>query len=131
MPTPRATSATGAARRNELLACARREEEIAALIEGLDPHAAAIQEEIRRENPDLEEINRGIFAGRPLHQQLAIQARGERLGAATWRAFAAQEETAARRDTFLACAELEEKSALVLEKILGEDGAAPDRRRST
>ena len=131
MPTPRATSATGAARRNELLACARREEEIAALIEGLDPDAAAIQEEIRRENPDLEEINRGIFAGRPLHQQLAIQARGERLGAATWRAFAAQEETAARRDTFLACAELEEKSALVLEKILGEDGAAPDRRRST
>ena len=54
------TSATGASemRKGELLACARREEEIATLIEGLTPDAAAIQEDIRRENPDLEEIGR-------------------------------------------------------------------------
>src|SRR5438094_33381 len=60
-------SATGAdkAHRDELLACARREEEIATLIEGLDPDAVAIQADIRRENPDLEKINGGIFAGRP------------------------------------------------------------------
>jgi hypothetical protein len=114
-------SAAGAAatRADQLLACARREEEIAARVEALYPDAAAIQADIGRDIPELGEINRSIFAGRPLPQQFAIQARAERLGAATWRAFAAQDTVSARRDTFLACADLEEQSALVLEKILG------------
>ena len=50
--------------------------------------------------------------------QFRIQAQGERLGAATWRALARQEESRAARETYLACAELEEASALVLEALL-------------
>jgi hypothetical protein len=105
-------------RRSRLLACANREEEIAGRIESLFPDAATAQRDMLAANPDLDEINRSIFAGRPLEQQLAIQARGERLGAATWRAFAGDARNAETRQTFLTCAGLEEESAVVLESIL-------------
>ena len=101
--------------RDGLLACAAREEEIAGRIEALDPNAAAVQRQIQDANPELLEINRTLFAGRPLAQQFAIQAQGERLGAATWRSFARQ--VPAARDTFLACAALEESSASFLESL--------------
>ncbi len=106
--------------RSALLACADREEEIAGRVESLYPEAAATQRAILAEHPDLEEINRTLFAGRPLVQQFTIQANGECLGAATWRAFAKPDQNAPRRSTFLACAELEEASARVLELILAE-----------
>jgi hypothetical protein len=102
---------------SDLLACARREEEIAGRLEALYPDAAAIQRDILANNPDLEHINRTIFAGRPLAEQFTIQAGGERLGAATWRAFARESSGSSPR-VFLACAELEEESARVLEAIL-------------
>src|SRR5690242_13625700 len=47
-----------------LLACADREEEIARRVEALYPDAAAVQSEMLAANPDLEEVNRSIFAGR-------------------------------------------------------------------
>jgi hypothetical protein len=105
-----------------LQACAEREEEIARRIEALHSGAAVVQEAIVAANPDLADINRAIFAGRPLAQQLAIQARGERLGAATWRAFARAEKDADRHATLLACADLEEESARALEAILATEG---------
>ena len=110
------------AHRGRLLACADREEEIAHRVEGLHPEAAAVQRGIVAANPDLDDITRSLFAGRPLAQQFAIQAEGERLGAATWRSFG-RGASAAARDTFLACAGLEEESAAVLESILAEWGA--------
>lgn len=110
--------------RDALLACAAREEDIARRIEDLYPGAAAQQRQLIEKNPELEEINRSLFAGRPLRQQFTIQARGERLGAATWRAFAAHAESAAARETFLACARLEEESAIVLEGFIGRSGDA-------
>ena len=105
--------------RSELLACADREEEIAGQVEALYPEAASIQADLLAKNPDFEELNRSIFADRPLDDQYAIQAQGERVGAATWRSFAKQAEPEARR-IFLECAELEEKSAAVLEAIPSE-----------
>jgi hypothetical protein len=69
-------------------------------------------------NPDLHAINHDLFAGRPLPDQLTIQTRGERLGAATWRAFAEHAAAPSARDAYLACAELEEASAAVLESLL-------------
>ena len=102
-----------------LRACATREEDIASRIEALYPDAAARARELQAANPDLAEINRTLFAGRPLAQQFAIQAGGERLGAATWRSFAKRETDARRRDVLLSCAPLEEASAEVLEGILG------------
>ena len=102
----------------QLLACADREEEIARRVEALHPEAEAIQRDIRAKHPDLEELNRSVFAGRPLWQQLTIQAQGERLGAATWRAMAQGEEDPGSRRELLACAELEEQNASVLETFL-------------
>jgi hypothetical protein len=107
-----------ASRRTELLACARREEDIAARVEALYPDAARIQEAILARNPDLLAINQELFAQGGLRRRLAIQAAGERLGAATWRALAGQDPDPARTAVFVACAGLEEESALVLEAIL-------------
>jgi len=104
--------------RSQLLACAAREEEIAQRVEAMYPGAADIQRTILATNPDLEAVNRNIFAGRSLTEQFAIQAQGERLGAATWRAFAHRPSSAAHEAVFLACADLEEQSARVLEALL-------------
>ena len=114
-----ATEVAGPDRRAGLLACADREEEIARRVEALYP-AAAPQRDLLASQPDLLELNRTLFAGRPLAQQFVLQARGERLGAATWRAFAQGEKTVERRDTFLGCALLEEESAAYLESIVGD-----------
>ena len=105
------------ARATQLLACAEREEEIAGRVESLFPDASTIQRDLVASVPEMPEINRSLFADRPLVVQFTIQANGERLGAATWRAFARHAPPAAR-ETFLACAELEERSAEVLEAIL-------------
>jgi len=117
-----AADPANAAHASALHACADREEEIARRIEALHADAAVLQDAILAANPDLEDVNRAIFAGRPLAQQFAIQARGERLGAATWRAFARTEEDATRRAAILACADLEEESARALEAVLAAEG---------
>src|SRR5262245_1198113 len=54
----------------DLRACAAREESIAAQIEGLYPEAATIQAALRRQHPDLLEINTSLFANRSLRHQL-------------------------------------------------------------
>lgn len=107
------------AQRAELRSCADREEEIASRIEALTPDAAAVQRDIVAKLPDLDEINRSVFAGRPLADQFAIQADGERAGGATWQAFAAGTTDESARAAFLACADLEEMSARVLDGLLG------------
>jgi len=105
-------------RRTRLLDCADREEEIARRVESLFADATAQQLAIREANPDLGEINRSVFAGRPQADQLAIQAQGERAGAALWRSLAAAAASASARDAYLVCARLEEESAACLEAIL-------------
>ena len=114
-----AADASMAAHRSSLLECASREEQIAANVEALTPSAVAVQQEILTSNPDLAEINRTVFAGRPIADQMTIQAAGERAGAAAWQAFAAAAGPGAARDAFIACARLEEESAVVLDRILG------------
>ena len=101
-----------------LLACAGREEEIARRVESLYPDAAAVERRLLDANPDLLELDRSLFAGFSPAQQWTLQAQGERLGAATWRAFAGSPATPdAARETFLACALLEEESAAFLESL--------------
>jgi hypothetical protein len=102
---------------SDLIACAGREEEIADRIEELYPDAVAILEDVLSKNPDLDEINRSLFADRPLREQFTIQAQGERLGRATWRAFA-QNASGKSTAVFLGCADLEEESAGVLDALL-------------
>jgi len=112
-----ASQMTDLQQRADLLECATREEEIAKRIEKLYPDASTSVAEIRGKSPDLVEINRNVFEGRPLREQFTIQAQGERLGAATWRAFA-QNATGEAISVFLACADLEEESARVLEALV-------------
>jgi hypothetical protein len=79
-----------------------------------------VQRGLLARHPGLLEINRDLFVGRPLEEQFAIQARGERLGAATWRSLAQRAEADAERETLLGCALLEEESAEYLESLLPE-----------
>jgi hypothetical protein len=103
--------------RSDLLACAAREEEIAARVEGLYP-AGAGEAIDAVSGAAVDRAGAGLFGGRPLADQLTIQARGERLGVATWQAFARNEPDAHRRDVLESCAPLEEESAVTLERIL-------------
>lgn len=107
-----------AEKKTGLLACAKREENIATLIEGLYPAGRSVQQKLLAANPDLLEVNETLFAPLELEQQFVLQAQGERLGAATWRAFAQHATDSRERDVFLACAPLEEESAAFLETII-------------
>ncbi len=109
--------------RQELSLCADREEEIARRVEALYPDAVAVQAELLAKHPDIEQAYRGLFSGRPVEDQYAIQADGERLGASTWRAFARDAERDEDRVVFLDCAELEEVSAAVLEALVAAASA--------
>ena len=113
-----AKEAAVADRSAEILACAEREETIARNVEGLHHDAKKTQDDLLVQHPGLLEMNRSIFADRPLMEQFEIQAHGERIGATTWRAFAAGSTDPNARDTYLACAELEEESADLLESIV-------------
>jgi hypothetical protein len=113
-----AAASSSAPARSSLLACADREEDIALRVEALFPDSATTQATFLAEHPEIAELNQTLFSGRPIAGQYAIQAQGERVGAATWRSFAGQTEGTARQ-TFLDCAALEEASALVLETLLG------------
>ena len=106
------------AQRASLLACSEREEEIARRVESLHDGAAARQQRIRAEIPELAEINRSVFAERPLDEQFAIQAQGERVGAGFWRSLAGPSASEHARRTYLECADLEERNATTLETLL-------------
>ena len=82
------------------------------------PDAAAVQADLLAKHTDLEQAYRDLFSGHPIEDRYAIQADGERLGAATWRAFARDADRDEERVVFLGCAELEEASAAVLEALI-------------
>jgi hypothetical protein len=111
------------AERKSLLACSEREEEIARRVESLHDDAASRQQRIRAQLPELAEINQSVFAGRPLEEQFAIQAQGERVGAGFWRSLAGPSASEHARRTYLQCAELEERNAELLESLLRAAGA--------
>jgi hypothetical protein len=111
------------AQRASLLACSEREEDIARRVESLHGDAGARQQRIRAQMPELAEINQSVFAGRPLEEQFAIQAQGERVGAGFWRSLATPSASAHARRTYLECAELEERNAELLESLLRASGA--------
>jgi hypothetical protein len=115
-----ASQTTDPAERFGLLACGDREDEIARRVESLYPDAATIQAEIVGRIPNLADLNRSLFAPYALHEQFALQAQGERLGAATWRSLARKVETPDAAEVLLSCAPLEEESAVFLESLLDQ-----------
>lgn len=104
--------------RDGLMACADREDEIARRVESLDPNAAAIQDKLLTDHPELLDLNRTLFEGRPLKDQFAMQAQGERAGAAAWRAYAAAATDPLAGELLQSCAPLEEENAAFLQTLL-------------
>ncbi|MFY9608316.1 MAG: hypothetical protein WAU45_06830 [Blastocatellia bacterium] len=101
-----------------LLVCADREEEIARRVESLDPNASAIQEKLLTANPDLLELNRTLFEGRPLRVQFAMQAQGEMAGAAAWEAYGAAASDPLAGELLQSCGPLEKANADFLQTLL-------------
>lgn len=98
-----------------LRACAEREQEIAATVEQLFPGRPAGGSELGPSLSSASDTARRIFEGRSRIEQLAIQARAERSGAAFWRALAAEQGDEKAKSVFLRCAGLEEESAAFLD----------------
>jgi hypothetical protein len=101
-----------------LVACADREEEIARRVESLEPNAANIQDKLLSDNPALLDLNRTLFEGRTLEVQFAMQAEGERAGAAAWRAYAAAASDPSAQELLQSCSPLEQANADFLETLL-------------
>ncbi|MEK6301212.1 MAG: hypothetical protein AABO41_10860 [Acidobacteriota bacterium] len=101
-----------------LLACADREEEIARRVESLDPNASAVQDKLLSDNPDLLNLNRTLFEGRPFKVQFAMQAQGEMAGAAAWKAYAAGASDPLAGELLGSCSSLEEENAAFLQTLL-------------
>jgi len=101
-----------------LLACADREEEIAARVESLTPNASAAQDALLSDHPEVLDLNRSLFEGRPLKIQFAMQAEGERAGAAAWKAFAAAASDPSAQQLLLTCSALEQANADFLQTLL-------------
>lgn len=104
--------------------CAEREDRIAALVEGLFPRQPGEEARIDPLLPKVSDVARALFQGRPLLEQFAIQAAGERRGASVWRLFASQTDLPAVCETLLRCAVLEEASAELLEALGAPDSGS-------
>ena len=101
--------------RFRLLACAEREEEIIGAIAAVHRDAAAIEREILENHRDLARIDADAFRDLSIAEQLLIQTGRAQFASARWRVLAREAREPARRRVFLACADLEEINAVVLE----------------
>ena len=104
--------------REGLLACADREEQIATRVESLNPNASSIQDKLLSDHPELLDLNRTLFEGRPIEVQFAMQAEGERAGAAAWLAYAAGASDPSVREVLQCCSPLEQANADFLQSLL-------------
>jgi hypothetical protein len=77
----------GDAHRAGMLDCARREEAVAAVLEGQAPDAVATARDLMGRFPDLPARYRSLLEGRSLGEQFAIQATGERAGGELLRSY--------------------------------------------
>jgi hypothetical protein len=77
----------GDAHRAGMLDCARREKDVAAVLEGQAPDALETARALMGRLPDLPARYRTLLDGKPLAEQLAIQAAGERAGGELLRSY--------------------------------------------
>jgi hypothetical protein len=92
-----------------MLDCARREEEVAAVLEGQAPDAVETARALMERFPDLPARYRSLLEGRSLGEQFAIQATGERAGGELLRSYALAD-----------AAELEDANAAFLDQVSQE-----------
>ena len=103
--------------RDDLRACAAREEEIASRVEATLPNAQELQAAAQAAHPELPARYAALFEGLSLAEQLSLQAAAERTGATTWRRLAERAD-AATAEVYLACAVLELESAEAVETLV-------------
>ncbi len=101
-----------------LLACARREDEIADLVKGLFPVEPATQEAVDKALPDAIRIYLQAFSPHAIEDQLYLQAEAELQGAQAWAGIAAGVEDAAVKATLARCTQLEEESSRAVKALL-------------
>ena len=109
-----------------LLACAKREEEIARQADTLFPVDANERARVEEVLPKAIETYYAVFADLPLREQLRIQAGAERQGADAWRSFAAEQQDASIVQALHSLSSLEEENASNLDQLLADPAAKLD-----
>ena len=105
--------------REDLLACARREDDIADRVERIYPLAdSAHEEHIDAAIGPARDTYYEVFSGLSPLEQMTIQANAERQGAAAWRGMIEQESDPQTRAALEECARIEEASADYLDGLL-------------
>ena len=102
-----------------LLACAAREDEIAARVEKLFPLEAAHQDLVDAALPKARDIYYAAFDGYTLEEQLVLQAHAERQGSLAWLGLAEGVADEGVREALGAIASLELESADHIDATLG------------
>lgn len=101
-----------------LLACAARENEIAATAERLFPLDAAGREKLEAPLESTREAYFAVLAPLSIRDQLRLQAIAERAGGGAWRAMASSLDDAAARAALERSADLEEANAAALDQLV-------------
>jgi hypothetical protein len=106
-----------------LLACARREDEIAERVRGLFPVDPATREAVDKALPQAIEIYHRTFAPFAVLDQLYLQSEAELQGAQAWAGIAAGVEDASVKATLARCTQLEEESSRAVRALLASRGS--------
>ena len=101
-----------------LVACARREDEIADRIDAVWPIDASLHDQLHAPLPAARELYYSVFIGLDPWEQLDIQADAELQGARAWRAIAENHPDPHVVDELMHCARLEEESSRELVRII-------------
>lgn len=106
-----------------LLDCAQREDEIAARVKSMLPaESDADQQLIDSEIDSARATYYEVFSGHTVWEQLYLQSKAERQGAAAWRAYAENPGYHSLAEELEACARIEEASADALDQLLADFG---------
>ncbi|BAN04434.1 hypothetical protein [Ilumatobacter coccineus] len=103
---------------DELLGCARREDEIAELVADLFPVSAELQQQVDEAMPAAVALYYEVFAPHPPLHQLYLQSEAELQGAMAWVGMAEAVTDDATRSTLERCTALERESSVVVKQLL-------------
>lgn len=103
---------------DELLGCARREDEIAELVAGLFPVSAELQQQVDDALPAAVALYYDVFAPHPPLHQLYLQSEAELQGAMAWVGMAESISDEATREVLARCTALERESSVVVKQLL-------------
>jgi len=105
------------------LACAAREESIADVVEGLEPRARQIAQDLWARFPHMRTLYAETMQKLDRTEQWTVQSAGEHGGAELLRSFAEAEQNPDRRAKLLACSAKDEENSRFLAETLGAMGA--------